>query len=420
MKIVSDSDSKLKLLANGNKASREALKTHWFKESPIAQQLGKEQTRRERALIQFEDKHVVQVSIMKEMDTPRDTYFLDRGAYDQPDKDRKLSPRVPEALPQMDSSLPSNRLGLAKWLIDPKNPLTARVAVNRYWQMYFGVGLVETPEDFGSQGALPSHPELLDWLASEFRESGWDIKAMQKRIVMSSTYRQSSRISKEALERDPKNLLLARGSRFRLNGQALRDQALAVSGLMAPKIGGPPVMPYQPEGLWEEVNAKKYKYIVGSGDDLYRRSIYTFWRRTVPPPSMMNFDNASREICSVIYNSTNTPLQALNLLNDPQFFEAARGLAQRMILEGGSSLGDRIEYGHRLALSHSPSKDVLSILESSYAKHFQFYRSSPERTKSLISVGASQPDRSVDPTQLAAMTMIANTLLNLDETVTKQ
>ena len=179
-------------------------------------------------------------------------------------------------------------------------------------------------------------------------------------------------------------------------------------------------MPYQPEGLWEEVNAKRYKYIVGSGDDLYRRSIYTFWRRTVPPPSMMNFDNASREICSVIYNSTNTPLQALNLLNDPQFFEAARGLAQRMILEGGSSLGDRIEYGHRLALSHSPSKDVLSILESSYAKHFQFYRSSPERTKSLISIGASQPDRSVDPTQLAAMTMIANALLNLDETVTKQ
>ena len=420
MKILSDSDSKLKLLANGNKASREVLKTHWFKESSIAQQLGEEERRRERALVQFEDKHVVQVSIMEEMDTPRDTYFLDRGAYDQPDKDRKLSPRVPAALPQMDSSLPRNRLGLAKWLIDPKNPLTARVAVNRYWQMYFGVGLVETPEDFGSQGALPSHPELLDWLASEFRESGWNIKEMQKRIVMSSTYRQSSRISKQALERDPKNLLLARGPRFRLNGQALRDQAITVSGLMATKIGGPPVMPYQPKGLWEEVNAKGYKYIVGSGEDLYRRSIYTFWRRTVPPPSMMNFDNASREICSVKYNSTNTPLQALNLLNDPQFFEAARGLAQRMILEGGSSLGDRIDYGYRLALSHSPSKDVLSILESSYAKHFQFYRSSPERTKSLISVGSSQPDRSVDPTQLAAMTMIANTLLNLDETVTKQ
>lgn len=420
MKLASESDSRLSLLANGNKAAREALKAYWFKESPEAQQLEKEQTRRERALTQFEDRHVVPVSIMEEMDTPRDTYFLNRGAYDQPDKDRKLAPRVPEALPQMDASLPRNRLGLAQWLVDPGNPLTARVAVNRYWQMYFGAGLVETPEDFGSQGALPTHPELLDWLASEFRDSGWDIKAMQKRIVMSSTYRQSSRISKEALEKDPKNLLLARGPRIRLYGQALRDQALAVSGLLASEIGGPPVMPYQPEGLWEEVSAKGYKYIVGTGNDLYRRSMYTFWRRTVPPPSMMNFDNASREICSVKYNSTNTPLQALNLLNDPQFFEAARGLAQRMILEGGSSLGDRIDYGHRLALSRSPDGEVRDILESSYDKHYRFYRSSPERAKSLISVGASEPDPSVDPTQLAAMTMIANTLLNLDETVTKQ
>lgn len=420
MRLLCESDSKLTLLSNGAPASREALKVQWFKETPEAQRLSRLQARRERELDTFEDTHVVQVSIMEERDEPRSAYLLNRGAYDQPDTSRNLDPRVPEALPPMDASLPRNRLGLAQWLVDPANPLTARVTVNRYWQMYFGVGLVETPEDFGSQGALPSHPQLLDWLASEFRDSDWDIKAMQKRIVMSATYRQSSRITEGILEKDPKNRLYARGPRIRLYGQALRDQALAISGLLAPRIGGPPVMPYQPEGLWEEVSAKGYKYIVGTGDDLYRRSMYTFWRRTVPPPSMMNFDNASREICSVEYNSTNTPLQALNLLNDPQFFEAARGLAQRMILEGGPSLDRRIDYGHRLALARPPGDEVLDILASSYAKHFQFYRSSPERTQSLLSVGASKPDPSIDPPALAAMTMIANTLLNLDETVTKQ
>ena len=231
----------------------------------------------------------------------------------------------------MKASLPKTRLGLAKWIVDPENPLTARVAVNRYWQMYFGNGLVKTAEDFGSQGESPSHPELLDWLATEFIDSGWDIKAMQKLIVMSSAYRQSSRVTNELLEKDPENRLIARGPRYRLNGQSIRDQALAVSGLLVERIGGPPVMPYQPEGLWDEVSVKGYKYIVGDGDDLYRRSMYTFWRRTVPPPSMMNFDNASREACSVLTARTNTPLQALNLMNDEQFVEASRSLAGRML-----------------------------------------------------------------------------------------
>ncbi|MEM9159626.1 MAG: DUF1553 domain-containing protein [Verrucomicrobiota bacterium] len=413
-------DSKLPLAANANKPSREALKIHWFKETPEAQRLANLQKKRENELSAFEEKHVVKVSVMEEMDTPRPTYLLSRGAYEQPDKSEELDPRVPAALPQMSPDLPQNRLGLAKWLVEPKNPLTARVTINRYWQMYFGNGLVETPEDFGSQGKLPTHPKLLDYLANEFIASGWDVKAMQKRIVMSSTYRQSSKVTPQLLEKDPKNKLLARGPRFRLYGQALRDQALAVSGLMADTIGGPPVMPYQPEGLWEEVEAKGYKYKVGAGDDLYRRSLYTFWRRTVPPPSMMNFDNSAREVCSVRHSSTNTPLQALNLMNDPQYVEAARLLGQRMLLEGGDTPAEQIAFGYKAVLARPPKTNTLQLLEKSFGEYQDYYRGSPERTKSLTSIGAAPADPSLQLHDLAAMTMVANVLLNLDETVTKQ
>ncbi len=420
VELLCQSDPQFLMIAHPSDEARDSLMSLWLENTPQAKELAKRQKEREAELAAFEREHMVEVSIMEEMDTPRDTFLLNRGAYDQPDMSEELDPAVPAALPEMEDSFPRNRLGLARWLVDPRNPLTARVAVNRYWQMYFGTGLVKTPEDFGSQGANPSHPQLLDWLASEFRDSGWDVKAMQKKIVMSATYRQSSHLSPDLLEKDPENRLLARGPRFRLYGHALRDQALAVSGLLADSRGGPSVMPYQPEGLWEEVSAKGYKYVVGSGDDLYRRSLYTFWRRTIPPPSMMNFDSSAREMCSVGSSATNTPLQALNLMNDPQFLEAARMLGQRMIKEGGETVSDRIELGHRLILSRSPRTEALKVLRSSHSEYLAYYRTEPQKAKELISVGASKFDPLIDPSELAAMTLIANVLLNLDETVTKQ
>ena len=408
------------LLVQASSAAKSVLQAAWLEEDPEGQRIRKLIARQKRALAAFEKEHVASVSIMEEMPEPKKTYFLDRGAYDHPDKNRQLYPATPDVLPGMKDSFPRNRLGLAQWITDPGNPLTARVTVNRYWQMYFGTGLVKTPEDFGSQGESPSHPELLDYLAATFISSGWNVKAMQKLIVMSATYQQSSHVTGDLLEVDPDNRLLARGPRFRLHGQALRDQALAASGLLVPKIGGPPVMPYQPEGLWDEVSAKGYKYVVGEGDDLYRRSMYTFWRRTVPPPSMMNFDNSAREICSVKSTRTNTPLQALNLLNDPQFVEAARGLAERMIKQGGDTVEDQIIHGHRIVLAREPSSVVLAILKRGYQDYLATFTSYPERAEDLANIGASGFDISIEPAQLAAMTTVSNILLNLDETVTKE
>ena len=420
VKQLSQINPRHQLIAQDNRSSRAVLQAAWLKQDPEGQRLRNRISKQEQALTAFEKEHVASVSIMEELPEPKNTYFLDRGAYDHPDKNRRMHPATPDVLPSMDATLPRNRLGLARWIVDPTNPLTARVTVNRYWQMYFGTGLVKTPEDFGSQGASPSHPKLLDYLASTFISSGWDVKAMQKLIVMSATYQQSSHVTTELLEKDPDNRLLARGPRFRLNGQALRDQALAVSGLLAPQIGGPPVMPYQPEGLWDEVSAKGYKYIVGEGDDLYRRSLYTFWRRTVPPPSMMNFDNSAREICSVTSTRTNTPLQALNLLNDPQFVEAARGLAERMILEGGDVVKDQITYGHQVVLARAPSEEILNILVNGYEDYLATFKAYPQRAQNLASIGASGFDLSINPAQLAAMTTVSNILLNLDEAVTKE
>lgn len=420
MRALAAADPQHLTIARMNNKSRARIKDRWLRETDEAIALKASQAEQDAALTAFENEHVVQVSIMEEMETPRDTYLLSRGAYDQPDKSQVLQPTVPDTLPPMADDLPRNRLGLAKWLLDDQNPLTARVQVNRYWQMYFGTGLVKTPGDFGSQGAVPSHPKLLDWLANEFRESGWDIKAMQKLIVMSATYRQSSKVTPELLEKDPANRLLARSPRFRLSGQALRDQALNVAGLLAPTRGGPPVMPYQPEGLWDELSAKGYKYIEGDGADLYRRSLYTFWRRTIPPPSMMNFDNASREICSVGLSTTNTPLQALNLMNDPQFVEAARALAERMILEGGETVADQISFGHRTVLARHAPAQTQSILSASYDDYRDHYRAEPDKARDLVTVGASLPNERIEAPDLAAMTMVASVLLNLDETLNKQ
>ncbi len=400
---------------------RDFLSKAYFRdEDPIYQKLMTQLEKIEASLKSFESNKITKVSIMEEMEKPRDTYLLTRGAYDHPDKSAKLSPSTFASLLPMAENLPKNRLGLARWLFDPEHPLTSRVAVNRYWQMYFGRGLVKTSEDFGSQGSPPSHPDLLDWLAVEFRESDWDVKAMQKLIVMSATYRQSSVISPELLRLDPENLLLGRGPRFRLYAHALRDQALAISGKLNPRIGGPPVMPYQPAGLWEEVSAKGKKYIVAEGNALYRRSLYTFWRRTVPPPSMMNFDNASRETCSISSNRTNTPLQAMNLMNDPQYVEAARLMAERMISEGGDSASERIIFGHKLALAREPDAKVLKILTQGYNDYLKRFKSKPADAKALITIGKSVVGKNIDPAQLAAATAVASVILNLDETVTKE
>ena len=251
------------------------------------------------------------VMVMAERPVPRDTFLLVRGAYDKPGE--KVQPGVPAVLPPLPAGAPNNRLGFAKWVIDPGNPLMARVTMNRFWQMYFGTGLVKTTEDFGTQGEWPSHPELLDWLATEFVSSGWNVKAMQKLIVTSATYRQSSKAPAELQQRDPENRLLARGPRFRLPAEMVRDQALFVSGLLAEKLGGPSVKPYQPPGLWKEMMVQNLDYVMSTGADLHRRSLYTIWKRTIAPPMMANFDSALRESCTVRENRTNTPLQALNL-----------------------------------------------------------------------------------------------------------
>ncbi len=269
--------------------------------------------------------------VMQEMSTPRETHVLVRGQYDQPGE--TVTSDVPACLPSLAAGAPRNRLGLALWLVDAGHPLTARVAVNRLWQQFFGVGLVKTVNDFGSQGEAPSHPELLDWLAIEFVRSGWNVKALQKRIVMCAAYRQSSRARRNWSQRDPENRLLARGPRFRLPAELIRDQALAVSGLLTDKIGGPSVKPYQPEGLWEAVSYNgDYSYEQDHGSDLYRRSLYTYWKRQSPPPALLAFDAPTRETCVVQRSRTNTPLQALVLLNDTTYIEAARVLAQRAML----------------------------------------------------------------------------------------
>jgi hypothetical protein len=364
--------------------------------------------REERA--RFSDA-IQTVMVMQELPAPRETFLLKRGAYDHPGD--KVTRNVPAALPPLPKDAPNNRLGLAKWLVDPANPLTARVAVNRYWQMYFGTGIVKTTEDFGSQGEWPGNPELLDYLATEFVRTGWDVKAMQKTIVMSATYRQTSKAAPELLQRDPENRLLARGPRFRLPAEAVRDQALAVSGLLAEKIGGPSVKPYQPVGLWKELSGGD-DYPQDHGENLYRRSLYTFWKRASPPPMMANFDSAGREACSVRENRTNTPLQALDLMNDVTFIEASRALAQRMMKNGG------LEYGFRLVTSRLLPARERSVLMNAYNYNLDRFQSDPDAALRLISQGESPRDTTLDPNQLAAWTNVASLLLNLDETVTRQ
>lgn len=368
------------------------------------------------------EKLIPNTMVMQEMSKPRETHILGRGDYrNQGDA---VTAGVPAVLPPLPKGAPQNRLGLAQWLVDPSHPLTARVAVNRYWQLCFGTGLVKTSEDFGSQGEPPSHPELLDWMATEFVRSHWDVKAMIRLMVTSATYRQSSRTTPTLVERDPENRLLARGPRFRLPAETVRDNALAVSGLLNPAVGGPSVYPYQPAGLWEEMafgeGFSAQEYAPSHGPDLYRRSMYTFWKRTVPPPSLATFDAPDREKCVARRAVTNTPLQALVLLNDPTYVEAARALAQRVIAEGGPAPSQRIRLAFRLATGRPPTLrevQILAGLEQAEMLHFRRDRSAAAK---LVAVGESPASPKVEPAELAAWTTVANAILNLDETNTKE
>ncbi|MXZ04947.1 MAG: DUF1553 domain-containing protein, partial [Rhodothermaceae bacterium] len=364
---------------------------------------------------------VMEVMVMEEMTEPRPTHILERGLYDQP-RDQ-VHPETPEVLGLLPDSLPPTRLGLAQWLFSSEQPLTARVAVNRYWLMFFGQGLVVTPEDFGSQGALPSHPELLDFLAVTFMESGYDVKAFIKSIVMSASYRQSSIASPALLEFDPANVLLARGPKHRLTAEMVRDNALAAGGLLVNQVGGPSVKPYQPPGLWiEKGNFSQFllHYKQDEGDALYRRSLYTFIRRTSPPPTMLVFDAPDRSTCFVQRQNTNTPLQALVLLNDPQFVEASRALAERVQHEAPESVTAQIRRGFRLATGRTPSDQEVLLMENLYTQEKERFAARPADIDSLFSVGELVADASLDRTNTAALTMVTQLILNHDEAYTKR
>ena len=347
----------------------------------------------------------------------RDTFLLKRGAYDSPGE--KVTSGTPAILGGFDPHWPNNRLGFAQWLADRRNPLTARVAVNRLWQSFFGFGIVKTVDDFGSQGEWPVHPELLDWLAVEFMDSGWDLKKIQKQIVTSAAYRQTSKTNPELVQRDPDNRLLARGPRYRLGPEEIRDQALAVSGLLVEKLGGPSVMPYQPPGLWQELSGGK-GYVQEKGEGLYRRSLYTYWKRTVAPPYMINFDSPNREMCAVWENRTNSPLQALNLMNDVEFLEASRKVAERILTSGGTSTNQRIDYAFRLALAKYPKPEQRQIFEKTIAGFLSNFRDDPKAAALFLHQGESPVRMGLDVPELAAWTAVSSILLNLDEVINKQ
>ena len=372
-----------------------------------------------------EEEHAIldtvpEVMVMREMNHPRKTYVLNRGMYDAPQEEVQ-----PGALAQVlpfSEDLPANRLGLARWLVSSENPLTARVIVNRYWHLFFGKGLVSTLEDFGNQGELPTHPELLDWLAVEFIDSGWDVKAMLRLIATSATYRQSSVASPALREKDPQNELLARGPRHRLPAEMIRDNALAASGLLVDKIGGPSVKTYQPEGLWSKTHFSRLlvNYEPDQGDNLYRRSMYTFIRRTAPPPTMTVFDAPDRGMCIVRRQTTSTPMQALLLLNEPQLVEASRLIAERVIKEGGASAEDQINYAFRLLSSRRLTEKELPLMLELYQQEYEKYRNDEAGAKELLQVGDYPRDASLPLSKVAALAVVTNIMMNYDEVYTKR
>ena len=387
-------------------------------ESPTSKSAGKLDAAK-KAKADYE-KNMPTVMVMQETPQPRDCFVLVRGQYDKPGE--KVTAALPSALPPLPAGAPNNRLGVAKWLVDPSHPLTARVQVNRYWELFFGVGIVKSSENLGMQSQYPSHPDLLDWLATEYIRLGWDTKAILKTILMSATYRQSSVVSSESIARDPENRLLGRGPRFRLQAELVRDNALAISGLLVEKLGGPPVRPYQPEGIWDEMNVygnlRNYKHDKDTG--LYRRSMYTIWKRTSAPPNMLIFDMPGRELCVVRRSRTNTPLQALSLLNEITYVEASRALAERMLTEGGDTPSERIRFAFQLATARTPTDRELKTLQTGMERRLVSFQADPESAQKLLSVGEKKPLTTLNPTELAAYTMTASVILNLDETVTKE
>ncbi|MEM6800213.1 MAG: DUF1553 domain-containing protein [Bacteroidota bacterium] len=358
--------------------------------------------------------------IMADMDSLRPTYMLDRGSYEAPGE--RVYPATPSHILPFPENYPKNRFGFAQWLFHPEHPLTARVAVNRYWQMIFGRGIVATPEDFGSQGDLPTHPELLDYLAIDFQGSGWDVKRLIKKMLMSATYKQSIQSNATKQNIDPQNIFLARGPNARLQAEMVRDHALAVSGLLSAEIGGPSVKPYHPDGLWLEAssgNQPLRKYIQDHGKDLYRKSMYTFWKRTIPPPSMIIFDAPTREECIVRRQSTSTPMQALVMLNDPQFIEASRLIAERMLREGGTTAEDKIRFAFKLATSRDASAQEVDILRDLLEINRHDFEREPEKAQAYLNIGEFSVAEEFDIIELAAYTQVTNAILNLTESIQK-
>jgi hypothetical protein len=395
-------------------AARQELARYYRSIAPALQPLRDEMARLEKSR-----PTIATLPVMVELDAAhrRETHLMNKGNFLSPGD--KVEPGVPSAFQPLPPGVAPNRLAIAQWLVDPNNPLTARVAVNRYWAQLFGTGLVKTEEDFGTQGELPSHPELLDWLASEFVRLNWDMKALLRLLVTSASYRQSSKLTPALIARDPSNRLLTRGPRFRLEAELVRDQALALSGLLSRKSFGPSVYPPQPPGLWQAAFNGQRTWATSTGEDHYRRGLYTFWRRTIPYPSMTTFDAPSREICTVRRIRTNTPLQAFVTLNDPVYVEAAEALARRMIREGGSTIEERARYGLKLCLSRPARPDQVNELAALYGREYERFRKDVPAAQALAgdALGSLPPE--MNPSELAAWTVVANVLLNLDGVLTK-
>jgi hypothetical protein len=397
--------------AKRTKKQKEDLAEYYTNLDPEIKNLREEKAALDKQLAPLEPDSTL---VMSELARPRPTHFFRGGNF--LDKGKPVTPGVPTVLHSLPNNAPPNRLALAGWLVDPKNPLVARVAVNRWWAEFFGHGLVATAEDFGTQGERPTHPELLDWLATEFVDKGWSMKSIHRLIVTSAAYRQSSKLTPELLRRDPENRLYARGPRVRLDAETIRDNALAVSGLLCRKLGGPPVRPPQPAGIWNVTGVVDNTYRTSQGEDRYRRGLYTFWRRSSPYPSFVAFDAPDRGSCVVQRSRTNTPLQALTLMNDPVYVEAAAALAGRIMSEQpGRTVRERIAHGFRLCLARQPSERELDLLEQAYCKALERYRADPAGAGAVLSPRV----RNADLAEMAAWFQIATVLLNLDETITK-
>ena len=401
-------------------AEKDELYTWWLATlDTVSQQLAGKVAGLEQEQADIKSRGTI-AHVMQERSDPAMAYVLYRGDYDK--RRDPVQAGTPDMLPPMPADLPKNRLGFAQWLLRPEHPLTARVTVNRFWQEVFGTGIVRTAGDFGVAGELPTHPELLDWLAVDFRENGWNVKRFFKQLVTSAAYRQAAVNTPEKLEKDPQNRLLSRGPRFRMDAEMIRDYGLAASGLLVAKVGGPSVKPYQPDGVWEAVamigsDTRDYKR--DSGENLYRRSLYTFWKRSAPPASFDIFNAPSREVCTVRRERTNTPLQALVTLNDPQLVEAARRLAELVLKQGGETNDGRLDLLAKRLLARPWRAEERTAVEASLGDLSAWYQGHVEDAKQLIAVGESKPDASLDPARLAAWTMLTNEVMNLDEVLNK-